>query len=352
MKISSYSDVGILNLVSIVPEHIVDNYELKFFGKDEAKKIEKKSGIRFRRHVDEETCTSDLGVFAAERIFEKGDFEKSDVDYLILVTQTPDYRMPFTAALVHDRVGLKEDCGAIDVNLGCSGFVYALDLAYSLIASGSKQNVLVVNAETRSKVYSAKDKGTGLLFGDAASAAFIGRQEGAAGFFSCHTDGSGFENIIVPAGGYRVPSSPETTEMRQYEDGSLRSLEHGIMNGINVFNFAISKVPDSINSFLRELEVASDEIDSCVLHQANMMMNSMIAKKLKIPSDRLLSSIEYYGNTSSVSIPLTIAKSLRTEDSRQARRVLLSGFGVGLSWCNALIDSKGFENLGVYEYKQ
>lgn len=352
MRFSSYSDVGILNLVSIVPERVVDNYDLKFFGEEEAKRIEKKSGIRFRRHVDENTCTSDLGAFAVEKLFGQGGVEKSDIDYLVFVTQTPDYRMPFTAALVHDRVGLREDCGAIDVNLGCSGFVYALDLAYSLVGSGAKTNVLVVNAETRSKVYSLRDKGTGLLFGDAASAVLVGRQEGAAGFFSCHTDGSGFENIMVPAGGYRVPSSPETTEIRQYEDGSWRSLENGTMNGINVFNFAISKVPDSIKSFLGELEVASDEVDFCVLHQANMMMNSMIAKKLKIPSDKLLSSIEHYGNTSSVSIPLTIARSLSTEDSSQSRRVLLSGFGVGLSWCNAVIESKGFENLGVYEYKQ
>lgn len=351
MKISSYKDVGISRLASVVPEKVVDNYFQEFFGVEEAKRIEKKTGIRYRRHVDEDTCASDLGVFAGEKVFFDGCVKKEEVDYLLFVTQTPDYRMPFTAALVHDRLGLREDAGAIDINLGCSGFVYALDLAYSLVGSGAKSKVLIINAETRSKVYSSKDRGTGLLFGDAASAVLVEQQEGATGQFSCHTDGGGFENIIIPAGGYRVPSSAETAEVHEYEDGSLRSLEHGTMNGINVFNFAISKVPLSIKSFLEEVGKTACSVDFCVLHQANMMMNSMIAKKLKIPQDKLLSSIQHYGNTSSVSIPLTMAKSLKHQCASAPCRFLLSGFGVGLSWCNAVIDSKGFENIGVYEYK-
>lgn len=350
MAISSYLNVGISSIVSVVPSKVIDNYEMSFFGEEEAKRIHEKSGIRYRRHVEDHTCSSDLGVFAGEKLITGLSLDRDSIDCLLFVTQTADYKMPFTAAIVHDRLGLREDSGALDINLGCSGFVYALDMAYALVASGGKERILVINSETRSKVYSSEDKGTGLLFGDAASAVLVERQDGASAFFSSHTDGSGFENIIIPAGGYKFPSTHETIKIQEHDNGSFRSLEQGTMVGINVFNFAITKVPKSINSLLSNIGISPDSIDYCVLHQANMMMNNMIAKKIKIPSDKLLSSIENYGNTSSVSIPLTITKSLCIEKSKDENTILLSGFGVGLSWCNAVLKNKGFINLGVYEY--
>ena len=269
MNIATYNNVGITYLAAVVPNNEIDNYINSHFPLEHIRKIHENTGIRFRRHVSQGTCASDLAIRAAEIIFRTKKLDRKEIDFLLLVTQTPDFRMPFTASIVHHKLNLRPDSGALDINLGCSGFVYGLELAMALVASGAKQKVLLINAETRSKAYSIKDKTTGLLFGDAASAVVVERLEGAFCKMNCGTDGSGYDNIIIPGGGYRNPSDENSVKMVIFEDGSERSQEHGTMNGVKVFNFVIEKIPNVIKALIRESDVDEEGVSLFVLHQAN-----------------------------------------------------------------------------------
>lgn len=342
MGLLSFRNVGISGLAGAVPRHVINNYDYDlYFKKDDIKEIVGKIGVKERRFADKNTCSSDLCYAAAERLLDDMNINREDIDLLIFISQTPDYRMPATSVLLQERLKLPTSTITFDINLGCSAFLYGLTVAYSMISAGGITKALILDGETRSKVYSLKDRKTGFLFGDGGIAALIESDEKfGKSWFSLNSDGSRESLIKIPAGGYRKMSSCETVTEKTVDDyGNIRSEEQGYMNGADVFNFVIREVPRDFNRLLAYSGTELSSIDYFVFHQANSYINGFLANKLKLPEGKIPSTIEKFGNTSSVSIPLTIISELKDLLSDH-RRLLLSGFGVGLTWGTAIIDTK------------
>lgn len=339
MAYLQFYDIGISSMAAAVPEQVVVNREYtEYFDAVTASDIVDKTGIHKRRFAPKHICSSDLCYYAAQKLIDDNGIDKSEIDMLIFVSQTPDYRMPATSLILQDRLGLSKQTGAFDINLGCSAFVYSLSVAFSFATQQNIRKVLLLDGETRSRVYSPKDRTTAFLFGDGGVAAIIERIDGIGNsWFSLNSDGGKSDFIRIDAGGYRNPSTHETLEERIVDEyGNMRSQEHGYMRGGDVFNFAIQEVPKSIIDLLRFANIREDDIDYYILHQANEFMNNYLVKKLKLPKYKAPQSLKYYGNTSSVSIPLTIVSQLKTQ-LLSKKQLLLSGFGVGMSWASALL---------------
>lgn len=343
MSYLNYASTGLLGLAAAVPSRIIDNatYTEHFPVEDVAEIIEK-TGVRQRRFADAGTCASDLCFAAAERLLNDMQIDRSEIDLLVFVSQTPDFRMPATSIILQHRLGLSDSTIAFDISIGCSGFLYGLSVSYALLQQQGLRKALVLDGETRSKVYSPKDRKTAFLFGDAGVAAMIGKDKKFGdSFFSIHSDGSRADLIKIDGGGYRNPSSEETLKEKVVDEyGNIRSDEHGYMNGGDVFNFLIREVPRDIKGLLEYAGADLSGIDYYVFHQANNYMNGYLLKKLKLDKSKAPMCIEKYGNTSSVSVPLTMVSELRAELSGR-KSLMLCGFGVGLSWASALITVDG-----------
>ncbi|MBN1414280.1 MAG: ketoacyl-ACP synthase III [Bacteroidales bacterium] len=340
MGILSYKNIGISGITAAVPARTINNYEHTLhFKKEDVKEVVEKIGVKERRFADEQTCASDLCYAAAEKLINDMKIDRAEIDLLLFISQTPDFRMPATSILLQERLNLSSSTIAFDISLGCSAFLYGLTLAYSMIASGAVKRALILDGETRSKVYSQKDRKVAFLFGDAGVAALIepGEKFGKS-WFSLNSDGSRASLIKIPAGGYRKMSSPETLKEKVVDEyGNIRSEEHGYMEGADVFNFVIREVPKDFKRLVEHSKTDLSTIDYFVFHQANSYINGFLAKKLKLPAEKIPSTIEKFGNTSSVSIPLTVVSELRGKLNGH-KRLLFSGFGVGLSWGTAVLD--------------
>jgi 3-oxoacyl-[acyl-carrier-protein] synthase III len=340
MGLLSFNNIGISGMAAAVPKQVIRNLEHDlYFRKEDIKEIIDKIGVKERRFADENTCSSDLCFAAAEKLLTEMAVNREEIDLLIFISQTPDYRMPATSVLLQERLKLPNSTIAFDVNLGCSAFLYGLSIAYSMISAGGVRKALILDGETRSKVYSQKDRKTAFLFGDGGIAALAekGDKYGKS-WFSLNSDGSRESLIKIPAGGYRNMSSPASVrEMVVDEHGNIRSEEQGYMNGADVFNFVIREVPKDFNRLLEYSGIGADTIDYFIFHQANSYINGFLAKKLKLPEDKIPSTIAQFGNTSSVSIPLTVVSELK-DSLADHKRLLLSGFGVGLTWGTAVIE--------------
>ncbi len=293
-----------------------------------------------RRIAAPDECASDLAVAAARRLFETGVCSPEQIDYLILCTQSPDWFLPTTACLVQEKLGLAMDCGAIDINQGCSGFVYGLSLAKGLIESGSAQRVLLITADTYSKFINRRDRSVRTLFGDGAAATLVGgvEAEGAEhlGPFVFGTDGRGAANLIVPAGGLRRRGD---AAIEEYEDksGNWRSERDLFMNGPEIFNFTLKIVPRTVDAILEKSALKREDVDLWVFHQANRFMLEKLRTKLGIPPERFPLQMEYCGNVVSSTIPITLQKAKEEGHLRSGSRVALVGFGVGYSWAAAMM---------------
>lgn len=341
----TFQNIGIEALSAAVPSNTIHNLEYTdHFPAEDVKDIVEKTGIKERRFAPDGMTASDLCFAAAQKLFEENGVKPEDVDALIFISQTPDYRMPASSVILQDKLGLPKSTLAFDLNLGCSAFVYGLSVAYSFMQQPGFKKVLVLDGETRSRVYHPKDRKTAFLFGDGGVAALIGRDEKFGdSFFSLNSDGSRESLIKVDAGGYRNPSTPETLKEKVVDKyGNIRTDEHGYMNGADVFNFAIREIPKDIKNAMSFSEQDRDSIDYFVFHQANMYMNSYLARKLKLDSKKVPNCLERFGNTSSVSIPLTIVTELKDKiGGNGPKKLLLSGFGVGMSWATAVINTNG-----------
>lgn len=335
----TFHNVGISGLAAAVPKNIVDNYNyIEHFDAEAVKDLVDKVGIKQRRFAPEGMCASDLCFAAATQLIEDMKINKSEIDLLIFISQTPDYRMPATSIVLQEKLGLGKHVAAFDISLGCSAFVYGLSVVYALMQTGGFRKALLLDGETRSRIYSPKDRKTAFLFGDGGVAAIIENDEKyGVSHFSLNSDGSLSDLIKVDAGGYRNPTTIETlTEKIVDEFGNIRSDEHGYMNGPDVFNFAIREVPKDVKKVLEMANLELSAIDYAVFHQANDYMNGYLAKKLKLQPEQVPSCIEKFGNTSSVSIPLTIATQLQNKFDKP-KKMILSGFGVGMSWATAFL---------------
>ncbi|MDQ3281907.1 MAG: ketoacyl-ACP synthase III [Acidobacteriota bacterium] len=298
-----------------------------------ADKILEKTGISCRRIAAPNECSSDLGIAAAQALFDAGVCDRQDIDFLLFCTQSPDYFLPATACIVQERLALRTDCGALDFNQGCSGFVYGLAMAKSLIESLGLRNVLLITAETYSKFIHPRDRSVRTIFGDAAAATLITAVESdepLLGPFVFGTDGRGAANLIVPAGGMRQPISEQTSIVMADKGGNERSQNHLYMNGAEVFNFTLQAVPSAVNALLAKANKATDDIDYYVLHQANRFMLDRLRQKMKIDERKFCIDMEDCGNTVSSTIPIALAR------ANQRGTMMLVGFGVGYSWAACL----------------
>ncbi len=309
------------------------------YGEQEVAKIIKATGIREVRVARDEVCTSDLCHDSATRLLDELDYPREQVGAVVLVTQTPDYVMPATSCLLQQRLGLRSDIPAFDINYGCSGYIYGLFQAQMLIAAGAASSVLVLCGDTLVRRTHPGDRALRMVFGDAGSATLV--EAGETDFaYAFHTDGGGAGSLIIPAGGCRTPSTPETAEGIADEDGNVRSREHVYMDGMAIMNFALVKVPPLVKGLLAEMEWDRESVDKVFLHQANAFIIQSLRKKLKLRPEQVPLHVDGFGNTGPASIPLALQQELAGAGS-MPRRVVLAGFGVGLSWAGMTLDLDG-----------
>ncbi len=310
------------------------------FGDWGVEKISSKTGISVRGIAGEDECASDLGVAAANKLFDDGVCSPDDIDFLLLCTQSPDYFLPTTACVMQTRLGLPTSCGALDYNLGCSGYIYGLALAKGLIETGQSANVLLVTADTYQKYIHPSDRSVRTIFSDGAAATLISgmkRADDAIGPFVFGTDGSGAQKLIVPAGGHRERCDSRTSIPVEVAPGVWRSRENLYMDGPDVFSFTLDSVPPLIGDILKKCAITVDDVDYFVFHQANKFMLEHLRRKSGIPREKFCLNLESYGNTVSSTIPMALEIAAAEGDIEPGDSVLLAGFGVGYSWGATMI---------------
>jgi len=326
-------NVKLSGIAACVPKTIEENLTLKLFHADEAEKFIASTGVERRRIADHSTTSSDLCSNAAQQLIEELGWEKDEIDCLVFVSQTPDYILPATACILQERLKLNEECYAIDISLGCSGWVYGVSIISSLMQSGNFRKGLLLVGETTLKINSPEDKSTWPLFGDAGTAtAFEFENHYQSMKFHLATDGSGYKSIIIPDGGQRNPFSSRSLIMEESEDGIKRSRLDTVLDGMNVFAFCISKGPESIRKLTSNFNIDIEVVNTFVFHQANLFMNEKVRKKLKLPIEKVPYSLMNFGNTSCATIPLTLVTERRNVLMNKPQKIIACAFGVGLSW--------------------
>lgn len=348
-----FSRTEIRALSACVPAEISRN-EIALRGIESAEEIEKiieTTSIREKRIAPANVCASDLCACAAEKLFsDNPDIARESIDVLLFMSQTADYRIPATAPILQKRLGLAETCACMDLSLGCSGYVYALSTAFALASAQGVRRVLLLDGETFSKIVNPKDRVNAPLYGDAGTATLIEKtdDDNAEAFFVFGSDGTGENAVKIPAGGMRVPATCDSFEEKTDADGCVRSALQVFMDGMDVFNFALRRVPAALKDVAEFSKTPLENADAVVFHQANKMMTDFIAKRLNVPAEKIPYSLEKFGNTSSASIPLTIASAMHETAHRE--HVFLCGFGAGLSWGAAKISLEKTKISTVVDY--
>ena len=345
----TFHGVGIKALSACVPPEVIYNKDLGYLiPEEEIEKTINNIGIIERRIAAPDVMASDLCYKAAQQLMADNDIAPESIDVLLFMSQTPDYRIPATSCLLQHRLGLPRETMCFDISLGCSGYLFALSTAFAYASMEGINRVLLLDGETFSKIVSRRDKVDWPLYGDAGTATLIEKGDYGDSTFMLYTDGSGEDTLKIHAG-MRNPITPESCVEREQEDGNIRSDLEVYMDGMDVFNFAISKVPKSIKQLLKETEKSVDDVDYLIFHQANRFMMDFFVKKLKMDPDRVPYCIHKYGNTSSASVPLTISSELCGKLDGD-RTMLMSGFGAGLSWGSALMSMHDCKVSPVIEY--
>ena len=334
MARSVFTGVKIKGVAGAVPQKRVNNLtDHLFCSEEDRKKIVALTGVMEYRKASMDLCASDLCTAAAQQLLSGLHREHHEIDGIIFTTMTPDYRVPSTACVLQDRLKCSTSTVAYDINMGCSGYVVGLYNACAMIQGAGLKRVLLLAGDTQTKLCHPTDKNVSFILGDGGTATLL--EAGADSdeiAIELMTDGSRFQNLYVPAGGFRRPSDETSRQILERPDGGVRSDDHLYMNGMEIFKFASTDVVKSLASFMETRHLSSNEIGYLFLHQANKFMNDKIAAKLKFPKHKVPYSIEMYGNTGSASIPLTIAHHFSVNGSSGKQRSLLCGFGVGLSW--------------------
>lgn len=320
----------------LLPDRVVTTEDLQNEFPDWSPgKIAAKLGIDAVHVAADNECASDLAVRVAEKLFATGLARRAHVDYLILLTQTPDYILPTTACLLQDRLSLPHGIGAIDVNLGCSGYIYGLGLAHGLIQSGQARHVLLITADTYSKIVHPLDRPMRVLLGDAATATLVDDGRDAIGSFVYGTDGRRAMNIVVPAGGFRKRQPDGVLVMD--DKGNGRTDAHVHMNGRGMFAFSAEVVPDVVDKALAKAGVKKKDIDLFFFHQANKHMIDHLMEHMALPPENVVLDMRDGGSTGSSSIPIAISRAAASGRLKSGMKILLVGYGVGLSWGACLV---------------
>lgn len=321
-----------------LPENVLTNAELAalYPGWSE-EKILNKTGIAFRHVADESETAGDLAERAARKLFDEKVVDPKEIDFVLLCTQSPDYKLPSTACILQHRLGIPTSAGALDYDLGCSGFIYGLAMAKGLITGGMARNVLLLTAETYTKYIHPMDKSVRTIFGDGAAATLVDESLAKRlGEFVFGTDGSGAEKLIVKTGGAREKVDCAAEEIED-DSGNRRTKNNVFMSGPDIFNFTLDIVPKTIDEVCRKNGVAREDVDYFIFHQANKFMLDTIRKVNMIPKDKFYIDLEDVGNTVSSTIPIALRRALDNGIISPKAKVMLMGFGVGLSWAGTIV---------------
>ncbi|MBQ3709543.1 MAG: ketoacyl-ACP synthase III [Bacteroidales bacterium] len=338
MAYLKYNRIGIKAIAACVPPKVERNKDLSYFmSEEEILKAIQNTGIEERRMAEKDVCTSDLCFKAAEKLLVDNAIDRGTIDALIFVSHTSDYHHPATAPILQHRLGLSKNTLSFDISLACSGYVYGLSTAYAYASQPGINRVLLLVGETMSKIVSRYDKVNTPLFGDAGTATLIEKGDYGESVFSLHSDGSGYEVMMIPDGGFRNPTTSESLMEETDANGDRRTREQFRMDGMAVFNFGMSVEPRDIKNLLDEAGLQLSQLDLLIYHQANKFMTDFFTKWLKFDKAKTPYSIKKFGNTSSASIPLTIVTELKN-GYPDREHVILSGFGAGLSWGSVLLD--------------
>lgn len=330
MAFLKIKNVSVVGMSACVPSDILRTEDI--YKWDGCESFIGTTGIKQKRCAPIDVCSSDLCVKAAERLIDDLGWERAAIDAVVFVSQTPDYVLPSTAPIIQDRLGLGNHCFTLDISLGCSGWVYALNVLAALMQNGTIKKGLLLAGDTPLKLCSTEDKSTYPIFGDAGTVTALEYDEGAEGLsFAMYSDGAGYKDIIVPDGG-RNRINPKSLEKEQIGDGIVRSRVNVEMDGMSVFAFGISKVPKIVNELAEHFNVNKDDVDLFGFHQANLFMNEKIRKKLKLSEEKVPYCIDEFGNTSCASIPLALVTKCRKRLQNETLKHIDCGFGVGLSW--------------------
>lgn len=315
--------------------------EMKNFNFPEARSLKLKEVMGYDKHrlVEPGVCVSDLAVFGMEHLFKRGLLQRDEIDAMILVTQSPDHFMPPTSNVVQGRLGLSRDVFCMDISQGCAGYVIGLIQAFLLLEQESIKKVILINADVLSRKTSPKDRNSYPLIGDGASITVVERDtEESVIYANLKMDGTRNEALMIPAGGFRLPSTPETAVLEDVGDNNLRAKDHLRMDGTAVFNFVQVDVPPLIESLLEFAGCPMDSVDYFLCHQPNRFMLQKLADKMKIPYAKMpMNVVEHFGNGSGVTIPIAIAFNLASQIKTGHCRACLAGYGVGLTWASMLM---------------
>ena len=340
MPLFQFNNIRISGIACAVPATVVKVSDFAGrFGEEYCHKFSEVTGIREFRKTREHQTTSDLCFAAAENLLSRKHIERQQIGALVLVTHTADYRRPATACVLHKRLGLSKDCAAFDISLGCSAFVYGLQVVCSMMANSNIDKALLLVGETLTKMTHPEDRSVAMLFGDGGSAILLEKTNEPSSIKGLlKTDGTGYRAIIAPAGGFRNMNA--THEDILWPDGNRRTLYNTIMQGENVFSFSITDVPRTIKEFLSVTGTTVDDYDCLAFHQANRFISQMLCKKLKVSQEKMPLCLDRYGNPSAPSIPMVICDTYGEKSDNKDLSFLMCGFGVGLSWgvCSAKVN--------------
>lgn len=342
-------NVNIKGVALAVPEHVVKTSDYDFFSQEEADVFDKTVGIKQRHIAPDTMCASDMCQVAAENLLDELGWERSSIDVLVFESVTGDYRTPPTSCLLQDRLSLSEDCFCVDLPMGCCGCLYAITIAGNLLMAGNVKRALLLVGDTALRMGSMKDKSRVPLFGDGGTAMALEYDTTAHDIIvDFHTYGKGYEALMTPHGGFRHPATLESFEYHDFGNGIVRAPIHTMINGMNVFAFAISRPPKSVETFFADYHIDRNaDIDYFLIHQANKMIVDRIVKKLKLPKEKVPYNLEEFGNLGGASIPslmvTRIAEQLRTKETT----LLMSSFGLGLSWGTMCIKTKPMHVVDV-----
>lgn len=333
MAFFSTHNTKIAGIAAAVPKNEISNWDYEHLTEQEKKMLIKTIGVEKKRFAPKHITTSDLGYAASEKLISELNWKKEEIEVLIFVSQSKDYFLPSTACILQDRLGLPKSTIAFDVGMGCSGYVYGLSIINSLMAATGLKKGLMIVGDNSLVTCNYKDKSAYPLFGDAATVTAIEYSANASPFnYSLMTDGSLHKAIIIPHGGMRNQATKESFDEVEVSPGIFRSPLNTTLSGLDIFNFSITEVPLSITEFMQKTATAPENYDAFVMHQANLIMNESIRKKLKFTPEQVPYTLAKFGNTSSASIPLTIVSELKEKITSGPMNLIISGFGVGLSW--------------------
>ncbi len=335
-------NVGMKGVAMAVPKNVVKTSDFDFFSQEEAEVFDNAVGIKSRHIAPDSMCASDMCQAAAEKLIEELGWERDSIDVLLFESVTGDYRTPPTSCILQDRLALSENCFCMDIPMGCCGCMYAITVAGNLLTTGNVRRALLLIGDTALRMGSMKDKSRVPLFGDCGTAVALEYDETANDIVvDFHTYGKGYEALMTPHGGFRHPANPTSFEYEDFGNGIVRAPIHTLINGMNVFSFAISRPPKSIESFLADYNLDRNvDIDYFLIHQANKMIVDRIVKKLKFPQEKVPYNLEEFGNLGGASIPSLMVSRLRDELMTKECSLLMSSFGLGLTWGTMLMKTK------------